>query len=548
MKKFDRLHPEKFSSIREMIRRAVKSDPNHTAYVYKKNKEQISVSNDEFYTRLQALGAKLCSMGFSSSHIACVAENSFNWILTFTTSLCTSGVFVPIDKELPIENIVYLLNDSKSEIVFCQDKFERALSKYENELPNVKYFVTFERTESEGKYLSFSSLIESGKSLDKSEFESLTNDENALKYLVYTSGTTGVAKGVMLTEHNICSAIYYGMRISHMLDRGLSVLPYNHTYEAVCDILVAIHSHTTLCINDSLRRIQENMKLFKPEFVMLVPAFTDHFYSVIKNNIEKKGMTKSFNRMIKFSNSMRKVGIDLRRKLFAEIHRNFGGALRRIVCGGAPIRSDVSEFFDNIGISVTGGYGITECSPLVSLNHDEDNNIFTAGRRLECIEWKIDKPDENGIGEILIKGDVVMKGYYNRPDLTSEALKDGWFYTGDYGYITEKDEIVITGRKKNIIVMSNGKNIYPEELEQRIAQIPYITEVVVSADKNEFGQDIALKALVYIEDENIDVSALSDDVKKACDGLPPYKRVSKVERRSEPFEKTTTNKIKRTSD
>lgn len=539
----NRMNPEKIFSIREMVTDAVNSDPQHIAYIYKNGKEQVSVTNSGFYRDIQNLGAALCNMGLGSSRIACVGENSYNWIVSFVTSLMSGGVFVPIDKELPAENIVYLINDSGAEVVFCQDKFEKVLSKHEDELQNVKHFVTFERADDDGRYLSFDLLKKKGEELSKEEFCALTNDENEMKYLVYTSGTTGVAKGVMLTEHNICSGIYYGMQLSQMLDRGLSVLPYNHTYEAVCDILVAIHSHTTLCINDSLRRLQENMKLFKPDFIMLVPAFSDHFYSVIRNGIEKKGMTKSFERTVKISNALRKAGIDLRRKLFKTIHEQFGGNLCKIVCGGAPIRPEVGKFFDDIGISMTGGYGITECSPLVSVNHDETNNFESAGHRLACLKWKISEPDADGIGEIAVRGDVVMKGYYRRPDLTEKVLRGGWFYTGDYGYITDNDEIVITGRKKNIIIMNNGKNIYPEELEMRISEIPYITEVVVSGVKNEFGQDIALQAEIYIADDSADVSDLKEDVKKACDGLPPYKRVTKVILRDEPFRKTTTNKI-----
>ena len=249
---------------------------------------------------------------------------------------------------------------------------------------------------------------------------------------------------------------------------------------------------------------------------------------------------------MRLSNFLRKIGIDLRRKLFKEIHAQFGGNLRRIVCGGAPIRPEVGKFFDDIGIILTGGYGITECSPLVSVNEDDStNNFFSAGHRLACLEWRIDKPSSDGIGEICVKGDVVMLGYYKRPDLTAEAIREGWFYTGDYGYLTKKDEIVITGRKKNIIIMSNGKNIYPEELELRISKLPYVTEVVVSGIKNEFGEDTGLAAELYVEDEGVSRENVAGDIARTLSDLPSYKRISKITYRQEPFPKTTTNKIKR---
>lgn len=542
--------PEKITSIRQMLTDAVKKDPEHIAYMYKKGegkeKAVVSVTNEQFYESVENIGAYLTSRGYGASHIACVSENRYEWIQAFVTVLMGAGVFAPIDKELPADNIIFLINDSDSEVVFCSEKYEKIFRERQSEMPRVKEFICFDRKDDDGCFTSFDGLIESGKNIDRGEFDSLKTDENELKYLVYTSGTTGIAKGVMLTEHNIISVIYYGMMVSRIRTRCLSVLPYNHTYEAVCDILVAIHSHATVCINDSIRHLQDDLKLFKPDYIYLVPAFAEFFYKNIQNGIRKKGMEDKLNKIIKTSNKLRKVGIDMRRTFFKSILDQFGGELRKIVCGGAPIRPETGKFFDDIGISMTGGYGITECSPLVSLNDDKDNNFASAGHKLPCLEWKIDDPDSEGIGEICVKGDVVMKGYYKRPDLTGEVIRDGWFYTGDYGYINEKDEIVLTGRKKNIIVLNNGKNIYPEEIEGHIQNIPYVTEVVVSGITNEFGQDVGLKAEIYIADETADRSQLNADIKKQMSELPGYKQISSVVLRDEPFEKTTTNKIKRT--
>ncbi|MBE6529836.1 MAG: AMP-dependent synthetase [Ruminococcaceae bacterium] len=539
-------HNPLIRSIREMMEIAVRDNPEQLSYQFQKDEDIVSVSMRAFYESAEALGAALTELGFGKAHIACVGENSYPWIQTFVTVLMSAGVFVPLDKELPVDQMIYLLNDSDSEVVFCSEKYEKCFAERRSEIPNVKKIVCFERTADNGDFLSFEGLITHGAMLDKTAYDSLRSDENELKYLVYTSGTTGVAKGVMLSEHNIVSGIYYGLKVSHIYERGLAVLPFNHTYEAVCEILVSIQAQATVCINDSLRHVLKNIQFYKPAHIYLVPAFSDLFYDKIHASIRKQGKEKKFQFAVRLSNFLRKIGIDLRRKLFKEIHAQFGGNLRRIVCGGAPIRPEVGKFFDDIGIILTGGYGITECSPLVSVNEDDStNNFFSAGHRLACLEWRIDKPSSDGIGEICVKGDVVMLGYYKRPDLTAEAIREGWFYTGDYGYLTEKDEIVITGRKKNIIIMSNGKNIYPEELELRISKLPYVTEVVVSGIKNEFGEDTGLAAELYVEDEGVSRENVPGDIARTLSDLPSYKRISKITYRQEPFPKTTTNKIKR---
>jgi len=248
--------------------------------------------------------------------------------------------------------------------------------------------------------------------------------------------------------------------------------------------------------------------------------------------------------MISVSNALRKVGIDLRKVLFKSVHTAFGGRLRKIVCGGAPIRPEIGKFFDNVGISLINGYGITECSPLVSANHDKYNDYHTVGIKLRCIDWRIDSPNEEGIGEICIKGDVVMLGYYKQPEKTAEVLKDGWFYTGDYGYINDREQLVITGRKKNLIVLDNGKNVYPEELEAYIMNIDYVTEVVVKGLVDEKGGESAIGAEVFLSEEKTPTEVLKD-IRKALYGLPSYKQVSKVVIRTEEFDKTTSKKIKR---
>ena len=534
------------SGIRMLLDNAKSEAGEWDAYQYKKaNDEVVHVTFNEFHQNTEDLGAALCELGLGSSHIACVGDNSYPWIVAYLTVLKSAGVFVPIDKELPINDMIRIINDSDSEALFLSNRFKDDILANKDKLRNIKYFIALEDKGEYSDILSMQELIERGSLLDKAEYDSLKSDENALKLLVYTSGTTDIAKGVMLSEHNLISGVYYGLHVSQVFGTGLSVLPYNHTYEAVCDILVSIHKHTTLCINDSLKAVLKNLQFYKPDYIYIVPAFLELFYSGIWKNIRKQGKEKLVNKMIKVSNGLRKVGIDMRGVFFKQITDSFGGNLKKIVCGGAPIRPEIGKFFGDIGIWVIGGYGITECSPLVSVNDESANDYNTVGRRLPCLQWRVCDTNEEGIGEIQVKGDVVMLGYYKQPEKTEEVLKDGWFSTGDYGYITDEDWLVITGRKKNIIILSNGKNIYPEELENYIMQIDYVSEVVVSGIKNDHGQETALKAEVYLNEEQ-DVQTVHNDINEKLRVLPNYKSISKVEIRTEPFAKTTSNKIKRT--
>ncbi len=532
------------SNIGEMLELALKEAPNNIAYKYKKDDGIFCLTYSAFINRVYSLGAYLAENGLQSSHIACIGANSINWLTAYFTVLRSSGVFVPIDKELPKDDILHLLSDCECEAVFIDGKYEALLRENRDLFPKIKLFICFDRTEADGCFVSFSEALEKGKKLDKSAFLACKSDPNALKLLVYTSGTTGMSKGVMLSEHNLVSCVCHGLRVSTVYDNGFSVLPYNHTYESVADILVSFHHHSALCINESLVAMMKNMKLFKPDYMYIVPAMAEMFYNRINREIDSKGTREKFDSLVSLSNGMRKLGIDKRRELFASILDTFGGKLVKIVCGGAPIRAEVAEFFDNIGIALVNGYGITECSPLVCANPDDENDFHTAGIKLPCLEWKINEPNADGIGEILVKGDSVMIGYYKNPVLTAEVIKDGWFYTGDYGKITENDRLIISGRKKNIIVLNNGKNIYPEEIEGYIQGIDYVNEVIVSGETDENGNEKSLSAEVYLSEVRTPAEVLRS-IKDACRELPIYKQISSVVIRDKEFEKTTTNKIKR---
>lgn len=549
---------QRITSIKEMLNLAVKEAGDKIAFEYKDEKEKeknIQVTYKEFVRDTEELGTALANLGMQDKHIAMIGENSYKWLTVYLTVLKSTGVFVPIDKELTVKGIINVLKHSDSDVLFYSEKYEKWIPEIKEEVPNVKLFVGLNKKENENNILSYDILKEEGKKLlEKGSkiYTNLQDDENNLKLLVYTSGTTGDPKGVMLTEHNLISVVYYGLQVADINTKCLSVLPYHHTYEAVAGILVALHKRACICINDSLKNVLKNLQYYKPDYIYLVPAFTEIFYKNIWQNAQKTGKDKMLRKIIPISNGLRKVGIDLRGVFFKSIHQAFGGNLREIVCGGAPIRPEIGKFFNDIGITLLNGYGITECSPLVSVNRLQFNDSSTVGIVLPCCKVKLENVTEDGDGEICVKGDIVMKGYYKEQEKTNRVLKDGWFNTEDYGHINEKNQLVINGRKKNLIVLDNGKNVYPEEIENYILGIPYVQEVVVKGKKNTIGQEIALIAEVFLNQEKVEElklenieERLKQDIHEVCKELPIYKRISDIEMRKEEFEKTTTNKIKR---
>ena len=540
---------ESFSTLREMITKRAENDGDKTAFKFVYNKTDMAKTYREFYLDTVYLGTKLTGMGIENKHISCIGHNSYEWLVVYLCTLSSNNVFIPIDKDLPSGDIINVINHSEANVVFCDEKYEKLFEENKDKFENPVKFVSFSDKETDG-FLNYYKMLEEGKTLydngDMCFLNQKPNDVNELKSILYTSGTTGRSKGVMLSEKNIVSGVYYGLRVSTVFDTCLSVLPYHHAYESVCDILVSLHKGSTICINNNLKQVLNNLKKYQPSYIMLVPAVVEMFYSKIQKNIKKTGKEKGFNLLIKLSRGLRKIGIDKRRALFKDIHDVFGGRMIKIVCGGAPIRPEIGEFFDDIGINLISGYGITECAPLVSCNRDYFNDTATVGTVLPCLEVKIDEPNAEGIGEIMVKGDVVMMGYYKSQEQTDEVLKDGWFYTGDYGKFNDKEQLMITGRKKNLIVLSNGKNVFPEEIEEYISSIPEVSEVVVYSKKNSDGDEKGLTAQIYLDPElPLSEADLKKKVSAALSELPIYKQVHEIVLRDEPFEKTTSNKIKR---
>ncbi|MBP3801779.1 MAG: AMP-binding protein [Clostridia bacterium] len=560
MKKNPKLQEVRMAnSVKELLQYATKEVPDRDAYQFKdeNDKEKIvHVTYKEFKEETESLGTALAKIGMHDKHIAVIGENSYKWINVYITVMQSTGVLVPIDKELTIEGIIKVLKHSDSEVLFYSGRYEKWISEIQKQVPEIKYFIGFNNKEDiSDNILSFDKFKEEGRKELKAgntSFTDLQGDPNSLKMLVYTSGTTGEPKGVMLTEHNLISVANYGLQIAEIKTKCLSVLPYHHTYESVAGTIISLHKQTTVCINDSLKNVLKNLQLFKPDYIYLVPAFTEVFYKNIWANAEKTGKAKTLKKIIPISNALLKIGIDLRKKLFKSIYDAFGGNLKEIICGSAPIRPDVGKFFNDIGIELYNGYGISECSPLVSVNRKGFNDSNTVGVVLPCNEIKFENVNENGDGEVCVKGDIVMMGYYKDKERTDKVLKDGWFNTEDYGHFNERGQLVINGRKKNLIVLDNGKNVYPEEIEVYISRIPYVQEVIVKGKKNELGQETALIAEVFLNQEKVEELKVDDiheklklDIREITKELPIYKRISEIEIRKEEFDKTTTNKIKR---
>lgn len=553
--------PQRFYDFKMLLENAVKLE-DKPAFKYRYDKEIVEISYKNFKDEVDRLGVALCAAGLDKGHVAIVGENSYRWVHVFLSLLCTKATVVPVDRELPEDQMLNVLESSDSEIVFYSESFEGFIKENAEKLQKVKKFIKYSPWSPitatnvdtlNDRFVDIEALWSYSQNCSTAIYDAVVVKENDVKLLVYTSGTTGLAKGVMLTTKNICSCIYGGLSLADLSGTCLSVLPYHHTYASVCDILGGLNSHVTICINEGLRAVLMNLKEYKPNYLFLVPRYLEVFHERIWKEAERSGKDKILRSMIKMSNALLKVGIDIRHVLFKSVTDAFGGNLKFLMCGGALLRPDLGDFFESIGIPVVIGYGITECSPLVSANRNKFYDVRTVGLPIPGLTLRIDSPNEEGIGEIAVKGPTIMKGYYKNEEATKEAIRDGWFYTGDYGLINKLGQISIKGRKKDIIVLSNGKNVYPEEIENYIATIQGISEVVVYSAKNSNGDETALCAEVYLnpdeakklslETKNDKISYVSEKIKEKLSDLPGYKQIRKVIIRSTEFEKTTTKKI-----
>jgi long-chain acyl-CoA synthetase len=548
---------EKLRDMRELLRRAGKLYSDKIAFKELGPQKQIfEYSFSRLEGDVNALGTKLMEMGMKGYHVAVLGETSYNWVISCLSVVNGLGIAVPLDKEMTNEDIVKLLNKSDADAIICSNTFVPAIESILPKVPSLKTCIVMNPEQEYPGFLTMGKLIEEGRELLETgnrEYLDTQIDREAMCEIVFTSGTTGANKGVMLSHKNIMTVVHGAMSLIDAKGVSFSVLPVHHTYEWSCHILGGIYSGIIICFNDSLKRVVENMNVFKPTMSIMVPLFLESMYKAIWKGAEKEGLAGHLRYGIRYSNLLRKVGIDARRLFFKPVLEKFGGNLNQIVCGGAPLRTEIAKGISDLGIEVLNGYGITECGPLVSANSLLGKRPGSIGRAIPGCEVRIYDPDKTGSGEIQVKGDNVMLGYYKDPESTMLTFtEDGWFKTGDIGYLDKDNFLYINGREKNLIILANGKNVYPEELEDIIIEkLPYVKEVVVYADSSGVTED-CITACVYPDKEYLEVNGISDikeklnrDIDLLNRELPLYKRISNVLISDSEFEKTTTKKIKR---
>lgn len=562
MKK-DKLYPvRQISTIKEMLEQSceIYADKNAFLRKLKKGDDYTGVTYAQFKKDIWAYGTALNAIGLKDGkRIAVIGENRYEWVLSYMAAVNGDTMFVPIDRELASEDIKNLLKIAKVSAIAYSPKIAAKLEGVKEEIPQIECMISMDATDEKADK-TVAGLIEEGNKLiaeGNTSFDDVKIDPNEAKIMLFTSGTTAMSKGVLLCHRNICANL---MSMCSMVDikpsdTFLSILPPHHTYESTCGTLAPLFRGSTIAFNDGLKYIPNNLKESKATVLLGVPAVFELLYKRIWAAARQNGIEGKLKTGLKLSNALRKIGIDKRRTIFKAVHDNFGGQLRLFVSGAAAIDPVVAKGFRDLGILFIQGYGITECSPIVTLNRDINFKDNAAGLPLSCLEVKIDNPNEEGIGEIICKGDNVMLGYYENDEETNKVMKDGWFYTGDLGFIDKDGFIIISGRKKNIIIDKNGKNVYPEELETFLNKNDYILESMVYA--HEEGDVFEIRAQVYpnypeielklgknVTDEQIQ-ELMEAAVKEVNERNPVWKYIRKVVVRKEEFTKTTTKKIKR---
>ncbi|MBQ3075010.1 MAG: AMP-binding protein [Clostridia bacterium] len=550
----------KHELIRDYLLDAVEAYGEKDAFVLKDEKNAKAfyrhVSFHSFWEEIRAFGQGLRSLGLADKRIAVIGFNSYEWILTYLAVLCGVGVIVPLDKELTDPEILLSLKRSKVDAVVCDEKhLDLMLSlSAENDL-GIKHFITTKKLTPQ--LPSIGEIREIGTLALKEDpsFDRFSPDPDAIASIIFTSGTTSSSKAVMLSNRNIATNLYDLLRVEQIYpeDRNLVFLPLHHTFGSV-GLTYFLCSGATNMFCDGLRHVQKNLKEYKITTFVCVPLLLEVMYRNILRGVEKQGKTKLVQNALKISEGLLKTGIDVRRKLFKSILAELGGELRFIISGASAISREVAKGFNDFGILTVQGYGLTETSPVLTAENPENIRYGSVGKAFPSVEITIENPGEDGIGEICAKGGNVMLGYYEMPEETEEVLIDGVFHTGDLGRLDEDGFLFITGRKKNVIVLKSGKNIYPEELEEILAKLPFVSEVMVYGKKKEDDLLVSAKIVYskeYFRDNMPDgtetefAAFMKREVAKINETLPGYKHVKHLTFQTQPLIKTSTAKVKR---
>ena len=544
---------EEVTNFKEMIERSAQIYKTRTAFKLKnKDGEIYSKTYEEVKNDIYALGTELIENGLTNKRIAVIGKNSYKWAISYLASSIV-GVVVPIDKELHSDDVINFMNVAECECILGDGKNLKTITENIEKLNNKKtIFVDFEK--------SFEHYLEAGKTLlekGNTKFEEIKINPDEMKILLFTSGTTGNAKGVCLSQKNICSNIssIYGIVKVKRSDLFFSILPLHHTYECTIGFLLPLYSGASICYCDGLRYISKNMLEYHPSVILCVPLLLESMYKKIMKSL-KKSLPEKYTK--DGENPIDKLPFILRKIVSRKVKNTLGGRLRVFIVGAAAVNPEIANTFDKLKLNSLQGYGLTECAPLVAGNTDFFKRNDSAGLPIPTVEYKIDNPNQEGVGEIIVKGPNIMLGYYNMPEETEKVLKDGWFHTGDLGKIDENGFLYITGRCKSVIVTKNGKNIYPEEIESYLNESPLISESLVIGIHKENDDETYVNAQIFPNKEAITEylkgtvptkeeikKVISDVIANVNSKIPNYKHIKDFAIRDSEFEKTTTQKVKR---
>lgn len=527
------------------------------------------ITYKEFANDVISLGTALTNKyNLKDERIVIIGENTYHWYVSYMAMLCGTGIAVPVDKELPANEIENVINRSKATAVIYSTKKKDIIKKVEDKLPEVKYFIQMNSEDKlEGREVGLNTVISQGrKLLEKGDnsFEKIEIDPEEFKVLIFTSGTTSNSKGVMICNKNLAqniNAVNPYVKI-HETDRFFSVLPLHHTYESTIGFLLPVARGSSIAVCQGLKYIVPNLKETKPTALLAVPLLIENLYKKINQTIDKSGKTAMVSSMMQITNALKNVGVDIKKNVFKEIYENLGGKLRFVVSAAAPIDPKVGKWMQDLGIIFLQGYGLTETAPIAALTPQYEPKVGSAGKAVVCAELKIDNPNEKGEGEVLIKSETLMLGYYEDKEATDAVIEtdeegNRWFHSGDVGYLDKDGFLYITGRIKNVIVTQNGKNIYPEEIELMLGNIPEIKECMVYGKEVEGEKELIITAKVIpnleeiqkehkgeLTDEEIH-NIIWEKIKEVNHQLTSYKAIKKLEIKKDEFAKTTTMKIKR---
>lgn len=548
------------TDLKDLLYKSAERYKNRNAFRLKDKSGKIyGVKYIEFKNHVEALGTALLDLGLKDKSIAVIGKNSYSWISSYLAASII-GTVVPIDKELHVDDITNFINVSEAKAVIGDSKHIKSIIDNKEKLDNDVILINIDSSEIDKNVIKFNELIDKGrKKLEDGDtsFSNIEINPDDMHILLFTSGTTGNAKGICLSHKNICSNIMSVAQIVKV-DKTtvvLSILPIHHTYECTLGHLLPLYGGGTVTYCDGLRYINKNINEYKPSFVICVPLLLENVHKKIVKTLKKSLPEKYFNNDKHFIDNMPGP---LRFIVKRKIKKSLGGNIRTFIVGAAAINPNIIESFYKFGFKALQGYGLTECSPLVAGNNDMFYKADSVGLPIPNVEYKINNPDSQGTGEIIVKGPNVMLGYYNDPEATDNVFKKGWFYTGDLGYIDENGFLYITGRCKSVIVTQNGKNIYPEEIEYYLNESPLVEECIVIGVNYENDRETYVNAKIlpnkegfkeFLGKEDVSDSDINKEIKKLISEvnkkLPNYKHIKNFKIVNDPFEKTTTQKIKR---